>query len=315
MFAAAWFYSTWFYSKQHPSSYWIMNAALPAFLLEAVFYLGAVFEGTRNWFTTVRPKPAQSLLLWASGMAPYLVFSLLAGTYNRNAFELLALITGVLSLWFVLLPRRTVYDLGFLAMAAAPVVLRVFPRIYVSPDPHLRIDALGHLMWIRLAIAALLVLREWNPGAFGFWPSRAEWRAGFFYYLAAIVPIILLALGVHDVRFGLARPTWWQEMALGIGWFFAALWVIALGEELLFRGVIERWLLDARAGKTVAVLISAALYGSAHLAFRHFPDWRRSVVAGVLGIACGVAYYQTNSVRSSMVTHSLVVATWRMFFK
>ncbi len=292
-----------------------MNAALPAFLLEAVFYLGAVFEGTRNWFVTVRPKQMRGVLLWASGVAPYLVFSLLAGTYTKNAFELLALITGVLSLWFVLLPRRPAYDLGFLAIAAAPVIFRVFPRIYASPDAHLRIDALGHLMWIRLAIAGLLILRVWNPGAFGFWPSKAEWRAGFLYYLGAIVPIIVLALAVHDVRVGLARQSWWQDLALGLGWFFAALWVIALGEELFFRGVIERWLLDARAGKVAAVLISAALYGSAHLGFRHFPDWRQSVVAGVLGIALGLVYYQTNSVRASMVTHSLVVATWRVFFK
>ncbi|HEX4168038.1 MAG TPA: CPBP family intramembrane glutamic endopeptidase [Bryobacteraceae bacterium] len=292
-----------------------MNAALPAFLLEAVFYLGAVFESTRGWFTTVRPKQLQGILLWVSGVLPYLVFSLLAGTYARNVFELLALLTGALSVWWVLLPRRAAYDVGFLVIAAAPVVLRVFPRIYVSPDPHLRIDALGHLMWIRLAIAALLVLREWNPGAFGFWPESREWRAGFIYYLAAIVPIVLLALGVHDVRFELARNIWWQSAAIGAGWFFAALWVIALGEEMLFRGVIERALLDRRAGKVAAITVSAVLYGSAHLWFRQFPDWRRAAVASTLGVACGIVYYQTNSVRTSMVTHALTVATWKMFFK
>ena len=292
-----------------------MNAALPAFAVESVFYLGAGFASTRGWLSQLRPKQVQGLVLWASALLPYLVFSVLAGTYSRNAFELLALLTGALALWYVVLPHRPAYDFGFLVIAAAPVVLRVFPRLYLSPDPHLRVDILGHLMWIRLAITALLALRQWDPGAFGFWPNAAEWKTGTLWFLAGILPIAGVALALHDVHFGLAREAWWQVAGLGIGWFFAGLWVIAFGEELLFRGVIERALLNRRTAAVMAILISAILFGSVHLWFRHFPDWRRSCVAGLLGVACGSAYYQTNSVRASMVTHSLAIATLRMFFR
>ncbi len=292
-----------------------MRGALPAFLVEAVFYLGSVFKETREWLQAIRPRRLQGLLLWLSALLPYLVFATATGTFEARAFEVIAALTGILTFWYLVLPRRAAYDLGFLAIAAAPVILRVFSRIYVSPDMHLRIDVLGHLMWIRLAVAALLIFREWNPGAFGFWPRAVEWRVGFLYYFAAIVPIVLLALSLHDVRFEPAQGEWWRIAGLALGTFFGILWVVALGEDLLFRGVIQRAILDRSQSPAAAILVSAALFGIVHLWFQHFPNWQRAVVVTALGIACGFAYWQSRSVRASMVTHALVVTTWRVLFK
>jgi membrane protease YdiL (CAAX protease family) len=290
-----------------------MWAALPAFLLEAVFYLGSVFAETRTWLARLRPVRVQAVFLWFSALVPYLIFSFGTNTFQRNGFYLLAGLTAVLSFWYALLPRRPVYDFGFLVVAAAPLVSRVFARIYHSPGDQLDADILGHLMWIRLGIAALLVLREWNPGAFGFWPRSREWRAGMLYYLVSIIPIVVLAMGIHDVRFELRAGPWWRVAGIGIGTFFGILWVVALSEELFFRGVIERAMLGrSRVG---AVFVSAALYGSAHLWVHQFPNWRHAAVVAVLGIVLGIAYAQTESVRTAMVTHALVVATWRVFFK
>ena len=290
-----------------------MWAALPAFLLEAVFYLGSVFAETRTWLARLRPVRVQAVFLWFSALAPYLIFSFGTDTFQRNGFYLLAGLTAVLSFWYALLPRRPVYDFGFLVVAAAPLVSRVFARIYRPPGDQLDADILGHLMWIRLGIAALLVLREWNPGAFGFWPRSREWRAGMLYYLVSIIPIVVLAMGIHDVRFELRAGPWWRVAGIGIGTFFGILWVVALSEELFFRGVIEHAMLGrSRVG---AVVVSAALYGSAHLWVHQFPNWRHAAVVAVLGIVLGIAYAQTESVRTAMVTHALVVATWRVFFK
>jgi membrane protease YdiL (CAAX protease family) len=63
------------------------------------------------------------------------------------------------------------------------------------------------------------------------------------------------------------------------------------------------------------VLVSAILYGSAHLWVHQFPNWRRAAVGTLLGVVFGILYAQTGSVRAPMVTHALVVATWRVFFK
>jgi membrane protease YdiL (CAAX protease family) len=292
-----------------------MTAALPAFLVEAVFYLGSVFEQTRAWLKRANSRRAQAGILWMSALLPYLIFSFAAGTFHPNAFYLLAALCAVLSFWYAVLPRRSAYDVGFLTIAAAPIILHTFRRIYVSPDADLRIDILGHLMWIRLGIAALLVLREWNPGQFGFWPRREEWKTGILYYLLVLVPIVALALVLHDVRFEPLKGEWWRIAGIAIGTFFGFLWVVVLGEELLFRGVIQRAMMSGWRSQIAAVLTSAVLFGCVHLWFHDFPNWRRALVVTVLGIACGVAYLRTGSVRAPMVTHAFVITTWRVFFK
>ncbi len=170
-------------------------------------------------------------------------------------------------------------------------------------------------MWIRLGIVGLLVFRGWDPGAFGFWPKAREWRSGAIYYCAAIIPLVALALAVHDVRWLPLTGEWWRVGGMALGTFFGFLWVTALAEELFFRGVIARALLDHVPSKALAVVLSAVVFGAAHLWFRGFPDWRRAVVAGLLGIFCGFAYARTGSVRVSMVTHTLAVTTWRLFFR
>jgi len=295
-----------------------MTAALPAFSIEAIFYLASVFPETRTWLARIPSRRAQAALLWMSALLPYLVYSFATGTFERRAFYLLATLTAVLAFWHVILPPRFAYDAGFLVVAAALIVLPVFQRIYYSPGrspaEHLHVEYLGHLMWIRLGIAALLVIRGWDPGAFSFWPRAWEWRAGLLYFALSVIPVVGLALALHDVRFE-PRGSWWQMAAVAIGTFFGFLWVVALGEELFFRGVVERALLDQWRSPAAAVAVSAALYGSAHLWFHEFPSWRRASVAALLGIACGIAYWRTGSVRTSMVTHALVVTTWRVFFK
>jgi membrane protease YdiL (CAAX protease family) len=51
-----------------------------------------------------------------------------------------------------------------------------------------------------------------------------------------------------------------------------------------------------------------------HLPFRQFPNWRFAILAGVAGIFYGLAFLKAKSVRASMVTHALLVTTWRVFF-
>ncbi|MDQ2774055.1 MAG: CPBP family intramembrane metalloprotease [Acidobacteriota bacterium] len=289
---------------------------MPAFLFETLFYLSSVFENTRLRFARASSAHAKAGLLWISALVPYLIFSLSTGTFQRNAFYVLALLAGALAFWHAILPRRLAYDIGFLVIAAAPFITRVFPRIYLSPNPHvLRIDILGHLMWIRVGLVAILVLREWDPGPVSLWPTRREWRTGALWFAIGIIPIALVSLLVHDTRLQLHAGPWWLLLALAVGTFFGFLWVVALGEELFFRGVIERGLLKSWRSPVAAVLVSSLLFGAAHLWFRPFPDGRRATVALILGIFCGLACLKSGSIRASMVTHSLVVVTWRILFK
>jgi len=292
-----------------------MTAALPAFAVEAIFYLGAGFPGTRDWFAQRFGRLEQAGLLWLSALLPYVIFAGATHTFERNRLGLLIGLCTVLAFWNAVFPRRLAFDVGFLVIAAAPVILGVFRRIYISPAAHIHVDILGHLMWIRLGTAALLIVRGWDPGPFSFWPCWQEWKMGFLYYVLFLLPILVLAISIHDVAFAPPHSVWWRTAGLAIGTFFGMLWVVALGEELFFRGVIERALLQAWRNPIVAVLISAFLYGSSHLWFQQFPNWHRVAVTSLLGLACGVAYLRSGTVRAPMVTHALIITTWRMFFR
>lgn len=293
-----------------------MGAALPAFLLEAIFYLGAIFEEPRDWFRAIPPKRLQGLMLWVSALLPYLVFSLRAGTFQANAFEVLAILTLLLAYWYIVAPRRWAYDVGFLIIVAAPMVQHVFSRIYLSPEPALRIgDALGHLMWIRLGIAALLIVRGWYPGEFGFWPTAKEWMLGALWFAIAAIPLCALGVSIGMIRFAPLDRPWWQVAGIVGGSFFGVLWVVALSEELFFRGVIEKFFLNRWKSPVAAVAISAILYGCSHLWYRAFPNWREALVTAALGVPCGILYARTDSVRAPMVTHALAAVTVRALFR
>ncbi len=302
------------YGQQHSADPWIRTAVLPAFLLEALFFLAATFSSVREALARIGSPRTEALLLWLSSSVPYLVYSLAAGTFQPRPFYLLLLLTAVLCFWQVLLPHRIVYDLGFLVIAAAPIVTRVFLRIYQSPDPAVHVDVLGHVMWLRVGIFALLGLRGWNPGPFGLWPELHEWRAGAVWYLIAIVPIVAVALALHDVRWAPLNKEPLVIAGITAGTFFGILWIVALGEELLFRGVIARALINNGSSPVIAVVVSSVLFGAAHLWFHAFPNWRRALVATLMGVFCGMAYVKSRSVRVPMVTHALVVTTWRLFF-
>jgi membrane protease YdiL (CAAX protease family) len=260
----------------------------------------------------------QALALWISALAPYLLFSSLTGTFRLQHFAILLFVTALLSFWNVVLPRSPVADLGFLALAAAPMVARLLPEIYESPDPHSRADflgpALGHAMWFRIGIVALLVLRQWDAGPFSLWPRLREWRIGVICYLLAVGPISAMALAVHAVRFSPLQRDPLILAFTAVSTFFGIFWGVALGEDLFFQGVVTRALVGTWNSWLMAIGVSAVLFGAVHLWVHGFPNWRWASVVTVLGVACGIAYAKSGSVRAPMVTHAFVVTTWRLLF-
>lgn len=306
------------YAVRVPDSAWVLWSAFPAFALELAFFLAATLESTRARFAGWATPMVQALALWISGLIPYLLFSTFTRTFRVQNFLILLCLTAGLSFWNVVLPRSLVADLGFLALAAAPMVARLLPRIYASPDPHLRVDflgpALGHAMWFRIGIIALLVLREWDAGPFSLWPRLREWRIGAICYLLAVGPLSALALAIHAVRFSPLQRDPLVLAFTAVGTFFGILWGVALGEDLFFQGVVTRAIVGTWNSWVVAISVSAILFGAVHLWVHGFPNWRWASVVTVLGVPCGIAYAKSGSVRAPMVTHAFVVTTWRLLF-
>jgi CAAX protease family protein len=244
-----------------------------------------------------------------SGALPYLAYSIPTGQFRLSACAALVAIMAVVSFWFVALPRSPVCDVLFLALLAVIVLSRAFTHIYASPV-HVRIDILGHLALIHTGAMAALELRRAEGIHFGFIPSQHEGIAGvryFFYFLPIGFPLGMWLGAVHlqftPFLFGNTLAT-----------FFGALWVTALSEEFVFRGLLQQWLAQWTGRPYLALAGASLVYGAAHLPFRSFPNWRIAALTTVLGWFCGLAYQKMGSIRASMVTHALVVTVWRTMF-
>ena len=250
-----------------------------------------------------------ALAIALSAVLPYLVYSIPTGQFGFPACAALVALMAAVSFWYVVLPRSPVSDVLFLALLAAIVLSRSFSHIYTSPV-QVRVDILGHLALIHTGALAALEIRRVEGIRFGFIPGQQEGIAGvryFFYFLPIGFP---LALWLGAVHLNFAPFLFGKTLAT----FFGALWVTALSEEVVFRGLWQQWLAQWTGRPQLALAVASLLYGAAHLPVRGFPNWRMAAVTAVLGWFCGMAYQKTGSIRASMVTHALVVTVWRTMF-
>jgi len=166
-------------------------------------------------------------------------------------------------------------------------------------------DVGGQLLWALIAIGAALVLPGRNVSErLGLGPGRL----GAARLTVALVGFLTLSNGIH-------RAIVWLELLDGttlaeidrvvreaspahplLVWLAIGL-SPALGEELLFRGFLLRWLATRLAGPA-AVLGSAALFGLAHLDLVH------GAAAFLLGAYLGAIAWRARSVRTPMLCHA-----------
>ena len=268
----------------------------------------------RKKFDALGSKPLRAALLSASAVLPYLIETSRMGTFHLIYFvELLALVL-IAAFWYAWIPRGLPWDLLFLAFMAAVYLSRPFDRIYGQPAPHVALGILGQLMWIRLGLMAVLSLRPLEDARFGFVPSVQDWRIGVQHYLYFLPVGAALGYWERFARFHLQPMAWWKFPLVLVATFAGILWVVALAEEFFFRAFLQQVLARRLHSETFGLLAASVLFGLAHLPFRKFPNWRVASIAGVLGLFCGLALIKARSVKASMVTHALVVTTWRMFF-
>jgi len=287
---------------------------VPAFLVELCFYLVPGFAGARKKFDALGSKPWRAALLSASGLLPYLIETSRLGSFRLIPCAELIAIVLVAAFWYAWIRPTLLPDLLFLGFMAAVYLSRPFDQLYGHPAPHLALGILGQLMWIRLGLMAVLSLRGLEDAGFGFVPSREEWRVGAQHYLYFLPVGAALGYWERFARFHPQQLEWWKFAALLVATFAGILWVVALAEEFFFRAFLQQVLARRLHSETIGLLAASVLFGLAHLPFRRFPNWRVAIIGGVLGLFCGLALIKARSVKASMVTHALVVTTWRMFF-
>jgi membrane protease YdiL (CAAX protease family) len=103
----------------------------------------------------------------------------------------------------------------------------------------------------------------------------------------------------------------WHVLLSALGIFF----LIAIPEELLFRGIIQNFMEKTLRKPTLALIGTSVIFGAAHLNNGPRPDWRYFVLASLAGLFYGNAYQRTNGLLAPAIVHTLVDTVWRAFFK
>jgi membrane protease YdiL (CAAX protease family) len=273
------------------------RAAVPvaaAFLIEFPFYLLPAFDPGRF---------RHPVWLTVSCLLPYLVYSIPTGVFTLRGFGILLAVAVVASVAGHAASSRVL----IVAILAAVYLSKVLVGVYISPFPKVARDLsiLGHLMLIRTAAIALRF-------EYRFIPSRREWLVGLRWF-AVLAPACGLALWA--LRIAKLRPTPHNPL-IALAEFLGILWVVALSEEMLFRGIVQKAFEDSTKSSLAALLLASLVFGAAHLGFHGiFPNWRFAIVAAIFGLCCGSAWRETRTIQAGMVTHALGATLYRVFFQ
>lgn len=121
------------------------------------------------------------------------------------------------------------------------------------------------------------------------------------FWVVALVALgaVSYLLGFHgmkqNVRLfspeGLLEITLWVALSVTAG----------ICEETLFRGYLQRQFIAWSDNVPAGVLLSAAVFGGAHI----YQGWKATIVIGVYGLLFGTLAHWRSSVRPGMMTHAL----------
>ncbi len=305
--------AAYFYAQDRGIPWTAALAVLPAFLLEMSLYFTVGVERLRFRLEKLPPAGVAVALVLAA-IAPYSLAALALRNFSWHSLGVIAALAVVAAFWYVVFPHQTAVDILFLIFIAAVWLSRAIPPLYPSAGDALPLGALGQLMWFRTGLFAILSVRRMKNIGFGFWPAPREWKIGALYFLALAPVVAVLGWLIHFARPHLHYAGWQRTTLIGLATFFGILWVVALAEEFFFRGMLQQWFAGWLHNDWAGLLVTSLLFGSVHLWYRPFPNWRIAALAAVAGVFYGMAYRQARSIRASMVTHALTVTAWRLFF-
>lgn len=285
-------------------------------------------------YILVGQKPRERFSDWLVGnwLAPalfvviatsYLILSSLANQYNLKTFEEILI--------YLLLPT---------ALMALPSPLSLKKRFLL---------AVIVILWFWIPMELNLVERHWVKIPIG---EKSQSLPTTMY--AAILYCFVIFTGWFQINLKCSWRIRWKDIGLvalvlgllmvvilipasAIGFVKAAVWDVAeknpwvplillplffitpaLGEELIYRGVIQN-LLSKKINIWAAILIQAVIFGFAHInnsaGDRRFPNWPYVIFATIAGIGYGFVYWRSGNLAVSALLHASVDLTWKVFWK
>lgn len=205
---------------------------------------------------------------------------------------------------------KSIYWYEFLAILLIwlPFDLRLLNGIWLGKTVY----AFNVLVAFDLALILFVVCRRVEDVGYSF-----RLRQEIFYYSIAnflfFVPIAIpIGLATNFMVFVPQHRNFIPIFLTALGIFLFT----ALPEELLFRGLIQNLLRKKLENNNLALGIASVLFGLAHLNNAPYPkNITYCILATIAGIFYGRAYFATNSILTSAITHALVDVIWHELFK
>jgi membrane protease YdiL (CAAX protease family) len=241
---------------------------------------------------------------------PYALVTLDAGQFSWRWLAVYTLFPLAVALAARLVPHDAVWlRLAILAVVGLSVDLRWFE---VAWPAHLAV--FNKVLLLDAGIYAFIALRPIEGAGFDLRLTRCDVSIGLRQFLWFLP--IALALGLALEFLHIHALTWGDVVRLpgkfAFAWIFT-FFFIAVPEELFFRGWVQN-LLERRLGRTVSLVMTAALFGMSHFNKRAvFFNWRYVVLAAIAGVFYGRAWREQRRVGASAVTHATVDSVWSLF--
>jgi membrane protease YdiL (CAAX protease family) len=172
----------------------------------------------------------------------------------------------------------------------------------------------AHGVAVALGLYLFLIFRDLKGMKYNLPRKATDLLYPALGFLAAFP--ILAALGL---KLGFMGPF------RGLGAFhagaFGLLWLktlvgVALPEELLFRALIQNWLMQNFGFSHRTLAAAALVFGAAHLDNPPgpLPNWRYMILASIAGFVFGKVFWKSSTILSSAGLHAMVNSVRHVFF-
>jgi membrane protease YdiL (CAAX protease family) len=223
----------------------------------------------------------------------------------------------ILALWIPIEPSLFVLGLDLITPGVdlhTPLAnLRLLPDVEATLVPGVTLPV-ATIVAVCLALYLFLVRHPLEGIGFTFHLKWHDLKFALFGLLAYGLVGLPIGLGMSFLRFNPTTP----GMSDLLGGILGGYLLVALIEEVLFRGVIQN-LLSRRLKKVyIALPMAAIIFGLAHLnnATQGFPvpNWAYVFMATLAGLVYGWVWQRTGKVTASALTHMLVNLIWGILF-
>lgn len=277
-----------------------------ALLLVPLWFFGF---GLGEWLRARLAAPSLRIALAASLGLPYFVFAVASGGLHLVLTAVMFGLPVVLAAFLEL--SSPVAEFSWQDAVVLSVLVGIYmPHFLAGAWPYPGLAALSKLYVADIALYLYVVGRRLEGMGYDLVPQWSAIEIGLREWCFFAPFGIGLGLALHFIRFHAG----WPPVGKTLGTLLATFVLIAIPEEMFFRGILQN-LLETRLGRNGSLAVTAILFGLAHFNKGAVFNWRYVLLASIAGVFYGRAWRERRQTLASTVTHTAVDVIWALWFR